>query len=216
MCIRDRSKMKPIESFGIKILSIGFFTKMDQAVIWRGPMATKALNQLIFDADWGELDFLLIDLPPGTGDIHLSIMQKISVNGAVVVSTPQIVALADARKGISMYKQENINIPVLGIVENMSYYIPDSKTQEKHYIFGKDGAKNMSDDFDIPFLGEVPIMQGLREAGDIGRPGALQDDSEVKSIFSEMTKKLVNNLLERNKNLPPTEILKIKTMAGCS
>ena len=214
--INGESKMKPIESFGIKILSIGFFTKMDQAVIWRGPMATKALNQLIFDADWGELDFLLIDLPPGTGDIHLSIMQKISVNGAVVVSTPQIVALADARKGISMYKQENINIPVLGIVENMSYYIPDSKTQEKHYIFGKDGAKNMSDDFDIPFLGEVPIMQGLREAGDIGRPGALQDDSEVKSIFSEMTKKLVNNLLERNKNLPPTEILKIKTMAGCS
>ena len=214
--INGESKMKPIESFGIKILSIGFFTKMDQAVIWRGPMATKALNQLIFDADWGELDFLLIDLPPGTGDIHLSIMQKISVNGAVVVSTPQIVALADARKGISMYKQENINIPVLGIVENMSYYIPDSKTQEKHYIFGKDGAKNMSDDFDIPFLGEVPIMQGLREAGDIGRPGALQDDSEVKCIFSEMTKKLVNNLLERNKNLPPTEILKIKTMAGCS
>ena len=209
--INGESKMKPIESFGIKILSIGFFTKMDQAVIWRGPMATKALNQLIFDADWGELDFLLIDLPPGTGDIHLSIMQKISVNGAVVVSTPQIVALADARKGISMYKQENINIPVLGIVENMSYYIPDSKTQEKHYIFGKDGAKNMSDDFDIPFLGEVPIMQGLREAGDIGRPGALQDDSEVKSIFSEMTKKLVNNLLERNKNLPPTEILKIKS-----
>ena len=214
--VDGKSKMKPLESYGVKILSIGFFTSMDQAVIWRGPMATKALNQLIFDADWGELDFLLIDLPPGTGDIHLSIMQKISVNGAVVVSTPQIVALADARKGISMYKQENIKIPVLGIVENMSYYIPDSKTQEKHYIFGKDGAKNMSDDFDIPFLGEVPIMQGLREAGDIGRPGALQDDSEVKNIFSEMTKKLVNNLLDRNKNLPPTEILKIKTMAGCS
>ena len=214
--VDGKSKMKPIESFGIKILSIGFFTKMDQAVIWRGPMATKALNQLIFDADWGDLDFLLIDLPPGTGDIHLSIMQKISVNGAVVVSTPQIVALADARKGVTMYRQENINIPILGIVENMSYYIPDSKTQEKHYIFGKDGAKNMSEDFDIPFLGEVPIIQGLREAGEIGRPGALQDDSEIKMIFSEMTKTLIECLLERNKKLPPTEILKIKTMAGCS
>ena len=214
--VDGKSKMKPIESFGIKILSIGFFTKMDQAVIWRGPMATKALNQLIFDADWGDLDFLLIDLPPGTGDIHLSIMQKISVNGAVVVSTPQIVALADARKGVTMYRQENINIPILGIVENMSYYIPDLKTQEKHYIFGKDGAKNMSEDFDIPFLGEVPIIQGLREAGDVGRPGALQDDSEIKKIFSEMTKTLIECLLERNKKLPPTEILKIKTMAGCS
>ena len=214
--VDGKSKMKPIESFGIKILSIGFFTKMDQAVIWRGPMATKALNQLIFDADWGDLDFLLIDLPPGTGDIHLSIMQKISVNGAVVVSTPQIVALADARKGVTMYRQENINIPILGIVENMSYYIPDLKTQEKHYIFGKDGAKNMSEDFNIPFLGEVPIIQGLREAGDVGRPGALQDDSEIKKIFSEMTKTLIECLLERNKKLPPTEILKIKTMAGCS
>ena len=214
--IEGKSKMQPIESFGIKVLSIGFFTKMDQAVIWRGPMATKALNQLIFDADWGDLDFMLVDLPPGTGDIHLSIMQKISVNGAVVVSTPQIVALADARKGVSMYRQENINIPILGIVENMSYYIPNSKTQEKHYIFGKDGAKNMALDFDIPFLGEVPILQGIREAGDVGRPGALQDDSNVREIFSEMTKKMVQLLLERNKNLPPTEILKIKTMAGCS
>ena len=214
--IEGKSKMQPIESFGIKVLSIGFFTKMDQAVIWRGPMATKALNQLIFDADWGDLDFMLVDLPPGTGDIHLSIMQKISVNGAVVVSTPQIVALADARKGVSMYRQENINIPILGIVENMSYYIPDSKTLEKHYIFGKDGAKNMALDFDIPFLGEVPILQGIREAGDVGRPGALQDDSNVREIFSEMTKKMVQLLLERNKNLPPTEILKIKTMAGCS
>ena len=214
--IDGKSKMQPIESFGIKVLSIGFFTKMDQAVIWRGPMATKALNQLIFDADWGDLDFMLVDLPPGTGDIHLSIMQKISVNGAVVVSTPQIVALADARKGVSMYRQENINIPILGIVENMSYYIPDSKTLEKHYIFGKDGAKNMALDFDIPFLGEVPILQGIREAGDVGRPGALQDDSNVREIFSEMTKKMVQLLLERNKNLPPTEILKIKTMAGCS
>ena len=214
--VDGKSKMKPLESFGIKVLSIGFFTKMDQAVIWRGPMATKALNQLIFDAEWGDLDFMLIDLPPGTGDIHLSIMQKISVNGAVVVSTPQIVALADARKGVSMYRQENINIPILGIVENMSYYIPDSKTQEKHYIFGKDGAKNMALDFDIPFLGEVPILQGLREAGDVGRPGALQEDDNVRQIFSEMTKKLVQFLLERNKNLPPTEILKIKTMAGCS
>ena len=139
--VDGKSKMKPLESYGVKILSIGFFTSMDQAVIWRGPMATKALNQLIFDADWKELDFLLIDLPPGTGDIHLSIVQKLSVNGSIVVSTPQIVAMADARKGISMYRQENINIPVLGLIENMSYFNPPEDKEKKYYIFGKDGVK---------------------------------------------------------------------------
>ena len=214
--VDGKSKMKPLESYGVKILSIGFFTSMDQAVIWRGPMATKALDQLIFDADWKELDFLLIDLPPGTGDIHLSIVQKLSVNGSIVVSTPQIIAMADARKGISMYRQQNINIPVLGLIENMSYFNPPDDKKKKYYIFGKDGVKNLSEDFDIPFIGEVPIIQGLRESGDIGRPGALQEDTELSRVFEDITRKLIINLIERNTNLPPTEIVKIKTMAGCS
>ena len=212
--VGGKSKMSPIESYGIKVLSIGFFTNMDQAVVWRGPMASKALNQLIFDADWGNLDFLLVDLPPGTGDIHLSIMQKISINGALIISTPQIVALADARKGVSMYQQDNINIPVLGIVENMAYYKTENDNV-KHYIFGKDGAKNLAEDFKIPFLGEIPIIQQIRESADVGRPLAVDDDSDVALIYNEITKKMIKFLVERNKNLPPTEILKIKTMAGC-
>ena len=208
--------MKPVENFGIKILSIGFFTKMDQAVIWRGPMASKALNQMIFDADWGELDFLLIDLPPGTGDIHLSIMQALPISGSVVISTPQNVALIDARKGVSMFKQENINVPVLGIIENMAYFTPEELPENKYYLFGKEGAKNLSKDLEVPFLGEVPLVQSIREAGDLGRPASLQKDSVIKSIFNEISKNMISELLKRNKNLPVTEVIKIKTMSGCS
>ena len=211
-----KSKMKPVESFGIKILSIGFFTKMDQAVIWRGPMASKALNQMIFDADWGELDFLLVDLPPGTGDIHLSIMQSLPISGSVVVSTPQNVALIDARKGVSMFKQENINVPVLGIIENMAYFIPEELPENKYYLFGKEGAKNLSVDLDVPFLGEVPLIQSIREAGDIGRPASLQDGSIIKNIFNKISKNMLSELLIRNEKLPVTEVIKIKTMSGCS
>ncbi len=211
-----KSKMKPVESFGIKILSIGFFTKMDQAVIWRGPMASKALNQMIFDADWGELDFLLVDLPPGTGDIHLSIMQSLPISGSVVVSTPQNVALIDARKGVSMFKQENINVPVLGIIENMAYFTPEELPENKYYLFGKEGAKNLSVDLDVPFLGEVPLIQSIREAGDIGRPASLQDGSIIKNIFNKISKNMLSELLIRNEKLPVTEVIKIKTMSGCS
>ena len=214
--VKEKSKMKPVESFGIKILSIGFFTKMDQAVIWRGPMASKALNQMIFDADWGELDFLLIDLPPGTGDIHLSIMQALPISGSVVISTPQNVALIDARKGVSMFKQENINVPVLGIIENMAYFTPEELPENKYYLFGKEGAKNLSKDLEVPFLGEVPLVQSIREAGDLGRPASLQKDSVIKSIFNEISKNMISELLKRNKNLPVTEVIKIKTMSGCS
>jgi len=214
--IEDKSKMKPVENFGIKILSIGFFTKMDQAVIWRGPMASKALNQMIFDADWGELDFLLIDLPPGTGDIHLSIMQALPISGSVVVSTPQNVALIDARKGVSMFKQENINVPVLGIIENMAYFTPDELPENKYYLFGKEGAKNLSNDLEVPFLGEVPLIQSIREAGDLGRPASLQEDSIINKVFNEISKNMISELLIRNKNLPATEVIKIKTMSGCS
>ena len=214
--VKEKSKMKPVENFGIKILSIGFFTKMDQAVIWRGPMASKALNQMIFDADWGKLDFLLIDLPPGTGDIHLSIMQALPISGSVVISTPQNVALIDARKGVSMFKQENINVPVLGIIENMAYFTPEELPENKYYLFGKEGAKNLSKDLEVPFLGEVPLVQSIREAGDLGRPASLQKDSVIKSIFNEISKNMISELLKRNKNLPVTEVIKIKTMSGCS
>ena len=214
--VNGKSKMKPIESFGVKILSIGFFTKLDQAVIWRGPMASKALNQMIFDADWGDLDFLLIDLPPGTGDIHLSIMQSLPISGAVIVSTPQNVALVDARKGISMFNQENINVPVLGIIENMSYFSPLELSDNKYYLFGKEGAKNLSIDLEVPFLGEIPLIQSIRESGDYGRPAALQDETLIQSVFNNISKNMLSELIIRNKKLPETEVIKITTMSGCS
>jgi len=214
--VDGKSKMKPVENYGVKILSIGFFTKPDQAVIWRGPMASKALNQLIFDADWGELDFMLLDLPPGTGDIHLSIMQSLPITGAVVVSTPQTVALADARKGVAMFQQENIDVPVLGIIENMAYFTPDELPENKYYIFGKEGAKHLAEDLKVPFLGEVPLVQSIREAGDAGRPAAMQTATPTEAAFEEITKNVVSETVRRNENLPPTEAIKITTMAGCS
>ncbi|VXB31082.1 Mrp/NBP35 family ATP-binding protein [Maribacter litoralis] len=214
--VEGKSKMKPVESYGVKLLSIGFFTQRDQAVIWRGPMASKALNQMIFDAHWGELDFMLIDLPPGTGDIHLSIMQSLPVTGAVVVSTPQEVALADARKGVAMFQQDSINVPVLGIVENMAYFTPAELPENKYYIFGKEGAKNLSEDLNVPFLGEMPLVQSIREAGDVGRPAALQTATSVEKAFEELTKQVVSEVVARNKTMPPTEAIKITTMAGCS
>jgi len=214
--VDGKSKMKPVESYEIKILSIGFFTAPSQAVIWRGPMASKALNQMIFDADWGQLDFMLIDLPPGTGDIHLSIMQSLPITGAVVVSTPQAVALADAKKGVSMFLSDSINVPVLGIIENMAYFTPEELPNNKYYIFGKEGAKNLAADLQVPFLGEVPLVQSIREAGDYGRPAALQTASVIERVFEEITKYVVQETVNRNESLPPTEAIKITTMAGCS
>jgi ATP-binding protein involved in chromosome partitioning len=214
--IDGRAKMQPVESYGVKILSLGFFTDANQAVIWRGAIASKALNQMIFDSHWGELDFLLIDLPPGTGDIHLSIVQAVAVTGAVIVSTPQNIALADAKKGVAMFQQENINVPVLGIVENMSYFTPAELPNNKYYIFGKDGAKNLAEDIDTKFLGEVPLVQSIREAGDVGHPVALQDNTPLEKAFSEITKNTLSQLVKRNKDLPPTEIVRITTMSGCS
>ena len=214
--VNGKSKMKPVESYEIKLLSIGFFTSPSQAVIWRGPMAAKALNQMIFDADWGDLDFMLIDLPPGTGDIHLSIMQSMPITGAVIVSTPQAVALADARKGISMFMSENINVPVLGIIENMAYFTPEELPENKYYIFGKEGAKNLAEDLQVPFLGEVPLVQSIREAGDYGRPAALQTASPLEKVFEEIARNVVQETVSRNENLAPTEAIKITTMAGCS
>jgi ATP-binding protein involved in chromosome partitioning len=210
------SKMKPIENYGIKILSIGFFTQPNQAVVWRGPMASKALNQMIFDAHWGALDFMLIDLPPGTGDIHLSIMQSVPITGAVVVSTPQNVALADAKKGVAMFQQESINVPVLGIVENMAYFTPEELPNNKYYIFGKHGAKHLAEDLNVPFLGEIPLVQSIREAGDVGRPVALQTATPLEKAFEKLTQNVVQELVKRNEDLPPTEAIKITTMAGCA
>jgi len=214
--VDGRSKMKPIENYGVKILSLGFFTNPNQAVIWRGPMASKALNQLIFDADWGELDFLLIDLPPGTGDVHLSIVQALPINGAVIVSTPQNIALADAKKGVAMFQQESIQVPVLGIIENMAYFTPEELPDNKYYIFGNDGAKHLAEDITTKFLGEIPLVQSIREAGDVGHPVALQENTLLEKAFTDITKEMVSELLKRNANLPPTEVVRITTMSGCS
>ena len=213
--IDDKSKIEPVESYNVKIMSIGFFTKLDQAVVWRGPMASKALNQMIFDTHWGELDFLFLDLPPGTGDIHLSIVQSLPLNGAIVVSTPQNVALSDAKKGIAMFQQESIKVPVLGIVENMSYFTPDELPDNKYYIFGKKGAEYLANDKNVPFLGGVPIIQSIREASDFGHPVALQKNTELAEKFKLISRNLVSQLIKRNKSLPPTKAVKITNMVGC-
>jgi ATP-binding protein involved in chromosome partitioning len=213
--VDGKSQMKPIENYGVKVLSIGFFTKPNQAVIWRGPMASKALNQMIFDAAWGDLDFLLIDLPPGTGDIHLSIVQSLPLNGAVVVSTPQNVALADAKKGIAMFQQDSINVPVLGVIENMSYFTPSELPENKYYIFGKRGAEFLAKDKQVPFLGALPLVQSIREAADVGRPAVLQQQGNLTNQFDKITKKLVSETLSRNQNLPPTKSVEITNFVGC-
>ena len=214
--VDGKSKMAPIENYGVKVLSIGFFTQANQAVVWRGPMAAKALNQMIFDAAWGELDFLLIDLPPGTGDIHLSIVQSLPLSGVVVVSTPQNVALADAKKGIAMFNQESINVPVLGIIENMAYFTPKELPDNKYYIFGRQGAENLAADYDVPFLGALPLVQSVREAADLGRPAALQQETPIQQSITEVTQNMVTQLLKRNTTLPPTKAVTITKMVGCA
>ncbi len=208
--VDGKNMMKPIENYGVKMLSIGYFSGANQA------MASKALNQMIRDAHWGELDFLLVDLPPGTGDIHLSIIQEVPVTGAVIVSTPQHVALADVRKGIAMFTMESINIPVLGLIENMSYFTPEELPDNKYYIFGNQGAQYLAEDLGIPVLGEIPLIQSIREAGDVGRPAALQKGTKIEEIYIQTAQNMIESLVERNKNLPPTEAVKITTMAGCS
>jgi ATP-binding protein involved in chromosome partitioning len=213
--VNGESKIEPIESYGVKIMSIGFFTKLDQAVVWRGPMASKALNQMIFDTNWGELDFLFLDLPPGTGDIHLSIVQSLPITGSIIISTPQNVALADARRGIKMFQQDNISVPILGLVENMAYFKTDD-SNEKHYIFGEAGVKYLSKDLNINFLGEIPLFKSLREASDFGRPGSLQESNEISEIFDDISKNVVEQLLIRNKELPPTKVVEITNLVGCS
>ncbi|MAI22527.1 MAG: chromosome partitioning protein [Flavobacteriales bacterium] len=196
--IGEKSLIQPVEQYGVKVLSIGFFADPNQAIVWRGPMASRALGQLFTDANWGELDFMLIDLPPGTGDIHLSMVQDVPLTGAVVVSTPQEVALADARKGVGMFRLDSINVPVLGLIENMAYFVPPDLPDRRYDIFGRDGAKRLAEDVDAPFLGEVPLVQSIREAGDAGRPAMLQGDSPAAAAFRAV---LANLLTELGKSI---------------
>lgn len=197
--------VKPIEKYGIQILSIGFFVDPEKALVWRGPMASNALTQLFTEADWGELDYLVLDMPPGTGDIHLTIVQNLSVTGVAVVTTPQEVALADARKAIAMFTQENINVPVLGLIENMSWFTPEELPENKYFIFGEEGGKRLAEEYNIPLLGQIPLVQGIRESGDYGRPVALDDNSPVAHAFQDLAIRTAQQVAIRNSTMAPTK-----------
>lgn len=203
------TKIEPVENYGVKMLSIGFFADTNQAVVWRGPMASKALQQMFKDADWGELDYMFIDLPPGTGDIHLTLVQAVPVTGAVIVSTPQDVALADARKGVSMFAMPNINVPVLGLVQNMAWFTPAELPENKYYIFGKDGVKELAAEMNVPLIGEIPLVQSIRESGDKGVPAALEDSHPAFQYFMKLAENMVEQVNIRNESLPPSKILEI-------
>lgn len=202
--VEGTSKINPIESYGVKILSIGFFTEQDNAVVWRGPMASKAMTQMFTDAYWGELDYLLIDLPPGTGDIHLSLVGLVPLDGVVIVSTPQEVALADARRGVNMFQMDTINVPIVGIVENMAWFTPAELPENKYYLFGKDGAKELAEKMEVPFLGHIPLVQSVREAGDAGRPAVFQENTPSSKAFDE----LVRTFVEQVKKVKQTTHIK--------
>ncbi|MBL1232707.1 MAG: Mrp/NBP35 family ATP-binding protein [Flavobacteriales bacterium] len=214
--INGRNLIQPIESHGVKLLSIGFFANTDQAVVWRGPMATRALTQLFTEANWDELDYMLIDLPPGTGDIHLSLVQTVPVTGAIIVSTPQNVALIDARKAVGMFKLEQINVPVLGFIENMSYFTPTELPENKYYIFGKEGVKNLAEKFNLPLLGEIPLVQSVREAGDAGRPAVMQENTPQSKAFMDFADNVIKEVEKRNEAIAPTAKVEVTHNKGCS
>ncbi|MDI3520475.1 MAG: ATP-binding protein involved in chromosome partitioning [Anaerophaga sp.] len=207
--VEGKDKIIPVEKYGVKILSIGYFVDPNDALVWRGAMATNALKQLIGDGDWGELDYLFIDFPPGTSDIHLTAVQTISITGALIVSTPQDVALADARKGISMFTGENINVPVLGLVENMSWFTPAELPENKYYIFGEGGCRRLAEELNVRLLGQIPIVQSIREGGDSGQPSALNPDSVTGKAFTSLGGEVVKAVEERNQKLPPTKVVEI-------
>tara|TARA_B100001758_G_scaffold219511_1_gene207645 strand:- start:617 stop:1681 length:1065 start_codon:yes stop_codon:yes gene_type:complete len=194
LTIDGKKKMTPIEAFGVKMLSIGFFSNGDNAIAWRGPMASRALQQLFLDVHWGALDFLLIDLPPGTGDIHLSLVQNIPLDGAIMVSTPQNIALIDAKKGINMFKLDTINVPIIGLVENMSWFTPEELPNNKYYLFGRDGAQNLAKGLNIPFLGCIPLVQSIRESGDSGNPSVIQEGTYAERYFEQLVCTFVENV----------------------
>lgn len=203
----NRQYMVPVEKYGVKLLSIGFLADPSQAIVWRGPMASKALQQLFRDADWGSLDYLLIDLPPGTSDIHLTLVSTVPVTGAVIVSTPQDVALADARKGIAMFQMDNIKVPVLGLIENMAYFTPEELPENKYYIFGKEGCRKLAEELQVPFLGEIPLVQGIREGGDQGTPAVLHEDHPASLPFLTVAGNVAQQVAIRNATLQPTQPL---------
>lgn len=208
--IDGRDLIVPPVNYGVKLLSIGFFVKKDDAVVWRGSMASNALKQLIADADWGELDFFLLDLPPGTSDIHLTLVQTLAITGAIVVSTPQEVALADARKGISMFTNDKVNIPVLGLVENMAWFTPAELPENKYYIFGKEGCKALAEEMGVPLLAQIPLVQSICEGGDGGKPVALNEDSITGQTFRQLATNLVAQVEYRNQRLAPTQRVEVK------
>ena len=198
------------ENYNVKLLSFGFFAELDQAVVWRGPMAVKALRQLIFDADWGDLDYLIIDTPPGTGDVHLSIVQNLPLTGVAVVTTPQAVALADAKKAIAMFKMENINVPILGLVENMSWFTPKEHPDEKYFIFGKNGGKDLCESLNINLIGQIPLVQSIRESADVGRPAVLQQETNVESYYQSACENLLSFVDQRNEKLDQTKVVPVE------
>lgn len=208
--VNGKGIIVPLEKYGIKLMSIGLLVDEKNAVVWRGPMASNAIRQFVTDVDWGDLDYLVIDMPPGTGDIHLTLMQTVPVTGVVIVSTPQKVALADAKKGIAMFGQSQINVPILGLVENMAYFTPAELPNNKYYLFGKEGAKYLADEYDIPFLGQVPLVQTIMEGGDNGIPAMAGEDEISKEAFRNITASIVRNIAIRNANIPASKIIEVK------
>jgi ATP-binding protein involved in chromosome partitioning len=211
--VDGKGMIVPLERYGIKLMSIGLLVDEKQAVVWRGPMVSSAIRQFVSDVDWGDLDYLIIDMPPGTGDIHLTIVQTVPVTGVIVVTTPQLVALADAKKGIAMFNQPGLKVPVIGLVENMSYFTPAELPGNKYYIFGKKGGQNLASEFDIPFLGEIPLVQSIREGGDIGIPVMMSDDTISKNAFTEFSDNAIRGIAMRNAKIPETEVSEILEMS---
>ena len=212
--VNGKGIIVPLERYGIKLMSIGLLVDEKQAVVWRGPMVSSAIRQFVSDVDWGELDYLVIDMPPGTGDIHLTIVQTVPVTGVIVVTTPQLVALADAKKGIAMFSQAGMKVPVIGLVENMSYFTPKELPDNKYYIFGKEGGKNLADEFDIPFLGQIPLVQSIREGGDLGVPVMMGDDEISKQAFIDFAANATRGISMRNAEMPATEVSEVLEVSG--
>ncbi len=209
--VNGKGMIVPLEKFGIKLMSIGLLVDEKNAVVWRGPMASSAIKQFVTDVDWGELDYLVIDMPPGTGDIHLTLMQTVPVTGVVIVTTPQTVALADAKKGIAMFGQAQINVPIIGLVENMAYFTPAELPDNKYYLFGKDGGKNLAEEYDLPFLGQVPLVQEIREGGDLGVPAMVGKDELSKEALRHFAANAVRNIAIRNASIPQTKPVQLTT-----
>ena len=207
--VNGKNLIVPLLQYGVKLVSIGFLAPKDSAIVWRGPMASSALKQFIGDAEWGELDYLLIDMPPGTSDIHLTLVQTVPVTGAVIVTTPQKVALADATKGLTMFKQPQINVPVLGVIENMAYFTPEELPHNKYYIFGKDGGKNLSEKYGVPFLGQIPLVQSIRESGDSGFPAVMKEGVTAQA-FTDLAEALARQVAIRNATFEQTQRVEMK------